>query len=417
MSMLKNKQALNFIKNMFSLGMLQIINYILPILTIPFLVSTIGIGNVGVIAIATAFCTYFQICIDYGFNLTATREIASIHNDTNSASAITSAVFNIKIILSIPLFFIFFAIVYLVPAYSSEIRVFVITYFICVCQSMFPQWHFQATERMIYITIANSIPKILATILLFFIIHSPTDTWKVQTIYFFGTATSAIWAFIILKVKFKFNYRFDLVMIKKQVAHGWNIFTARFFSTLYKNSNVLIIGALCPPALVGGYAVAEKIIRAAQTVQNVVGDSLFPWVVKQSGGDGKFFKIMNDRYKKIIITIYMFSAIFVFFFADFIAKILVRHEWQIVGSQLKIMAFVFFFGGLNYFYGILGLVAHGFNKFFSRGVIAAGLFNVITCYLLVLKLSITGASITMVLSEALLLILIIVFIKKSGITK
>lgn len=397
--------------------MLQIINYILPILTIPFLVSTIGIEKVGVIAIATAFCTYFQICIDYGFNLTATREIASNNNGSKGASAITSAVFNIKIILAMVLFFAFLLIAYLVPDYSIEIKLFIVTYLICVCQSMFPQWHFQATERMVYITITNSIPKILATIALFFIIKTPLDTWKVQTIYLIGTATSSIWALIILKTKFEFNYSFDSIMIKKQIDNGWNIFTARFFSVLYKNSNILIIGALCPPALVGGYAVAEKIIRAAQTVQNVVGDSLFPWVVKQSGGDRKFFKIMNDRYKKYIFSVYMFCAIFVLVFSDLIAKILVRHEYQIVGSQLKVMSFVFFFGGLNYFYGILGLVAHGFNKYFSRGVISVGLFNVLACYVLVSAFSIIGASITMVLSEALLLVIITVFINKSGITK
>jgi len=49
------------LSNIVSLGILQIINYILPILVMPFLVYTIGMGNVGVIAIATAFCAYFHL--------------------------------------------------------------------------------------------------------------------------------------------------------------------------------------------------------------------------------------------------------------------------------------------------------------------------------------------------------------------
>ncbi|QJW56693.1 Putative O-antigen transporter [Serratia plymuthica] len=417
MRIFKNKQSKNILKNIFSLGMLQIINYILPILTIPFFVTTIGIEKVGVIAISTALCAYFQICIDYGFNLTATREIASKEGGTSWASSVTSAVINIKLILAFLMFLVFLPIIYFIPSYHAEANIFILTYLIFVCQSMFPQWHFQATEKMGYITLTNSIPKILATVALFFFIKAPEDTWKVQGIYLVGTMVSSAWAILILKMKFSYQYTFNIGMIKQQVIAGWSIFTARFFSTLYKNSNVIIIGILCSPALVGGYAIAEKIIRSAQTVQNVVGDSLFPWIVKRSGGDGKFFKQINDKFGKYIVGGYFFSAFFVFLFSDLIAKILVRHEWEIVGGQLKIMAFVFLFGGLNYFYGILGLVAHGFNKYFSRGVMVTGLFNVISCYVLVSFFSITGASITMVLSEMLLLIMILMFIRKSGITK
>lgn len=417
MTLIKDNQARKIIGNIFSLGLLQIVNYILPILTIPFLVSTIGIGNVGVIAIATALCTYFQICIDYGFSLTATRAIAKERDDLSIASKITSAVINIKICMALVMSCFFIVLILSVDRYRDNIMIFIATFAICFFQSIFPQWHFQAVEKMKYITIANSIPKIVATILLFVFISDPDDTLKVQLIYICGAVFATAWAMLILYFKLGFRYSIDLNMIKTQISNGWSIFLARLFSTLYKNSNILIISILYPAGVVGVYAVTEKIIRAAQNLQNVVGDSLFPWVAKESKGTEGFFKKLNGKFKYIIFIAYAACSLFAFIFANIIAKILVGDEWVAVGEQLRIMSLVFLFGGLNYFYGILGLVAHGFNKYFSIAVMGAGIFNVTACYALTSAFSISGASATMALSEVVLLLLIAFFIKKAGIVK
>ncbi|WP_225181252.1 oligosaccharide flippase family protein [Pectobacterium aroidearum] len=403
--------------NIVSLGMLQFVNYINPILLIPFLITKIGIDNIGIIAIATAVCAYFQICFDYGFNLTATREIAQKKGDSRWASFVTSAVLNIKLLISLLLLIIFLPLVFFVPDFSSNKDLFLISYILCVTQSLFPQWHFQAVERMGYITITNSIPKFFTLFIIFSFVNTPSDTWKVLFITLLGALVSFFWAMLVLKRKLNYKYSFNIWMIKKQLIIGKSIFFARFFSTLYKNANILILGAMYPASMVGVYSVAEKIIRSAQAVQNVIGDSLFPMIVKNANGKSEIFRKINFKYKYHIIIFYFLCSAFVFYFSDLISKILVRHEWMLAGEQLRIMSLVFFFGGLNYFYGILGLVAHGFNSLFSKCVIISGIFNVIACYTLVLNYSIWGASITMALSEFLLLVLITSALTKARIIK
>ncbi|HGF9794578.1 TPA: oligosaccharide flippase family protein, partial [Klebsiella quasipneumoniae] len=66
----------NIFSNFIFLFLLQIANYLLPLLTVPYLVRTIGIANVGLLAFAGAVCTYFQIITDFGFNLSATRQVS-----------------------------------------------------------------------------------------------------------------------------------------------------------------------------------------------------------------------------------------------------------------------------------------------------------------------------------------------------
>ncbi|EKA5403630.1 polysaccharide biosynthesis C-terminal domain-containing protein, partial [Cronobacter sakazakii] len=60
----------------------------------------------------------------------------------------------------------------------------------------------------------------------------------------------------------------------------------------------------------------------------------------------------------------------------------------------------------------LGLVARGYNFYFSGSVLITGIANIFLCFYLTSQFSISGASISMVLSEVILLLMIIFFLKK-----
>ncbi|WP_142764117.1 oligosaccharide flippase family protein, partial [Klebsiella pneumoniae] len=77
--------------------------------------------------------------------------------------------------------------------------------------------------------------------------------------------------------------------INKQLKDGYSIFVARIASGLYKNFNVLILGFFAGTAAVGAYSIAERILRSAQMVQNVIGDTLYPSFAKGFTGDPGFF--------------------------------------------------------------------------------------------------------------------------------
>ena len=79
---------------------------VVPILLIPYLIKTLGIAGFGIIALCQAVVSYGVIFVDYGFNFTATKNIAQSDGSSVQLSSAVSRVLACKAVLLI-LFFVF----------------------------------------------------------------------------------------------------------------------------------------------------------------------------------------------------------------------------------------------------------------------------------------------------------------------
>ena len=399
--------------NFFSLSVLQGANYILPLITLPYLVRVLGVEYFGLLAFATTTVMYFQILTDYGFNLTATREI-SIHRDNKEkVIEIFSSVMTIKIILMFVSFFLLSILVFSFEKFSKDALVYFLTFGTVVGQVLFPVWFFQGMERMKYITYLNILSKVIFTIAIFVFVKEQSDFYLVPLLTSIGFLVAGIWSLYLIKKEFGVGFEVQTIdTIKHHLVEGWDIFVSMVFISMYRSSNIIILGLLTNNTIVGYYSIAEKVVKTLQSLQDVVGNTLFPYLSKKFSITNKSFFDLNKRFFKFIFLIYFSLSLITMFSSEYIIYILMGEFNEIAILNLQIMSFVILVGGFNYYYGILGLVSMNYKKDFSKYIIITGLFNLLFCIVSVYLYPNYGASISMIISESVLLSLIVLKILK-----
>jgi len=207
--------------NFFSLSILQALNYILPLITLPYLVRVLGPEKYGLISFAQAFIAYFTILTDYGFGLSATREISINRENKEKASEIFSSVMIIKIFLGVLSFVILGLVLLSVPKFGNEWLLYIFT-FGTVWQYSLSGMVFSRNREYEWITILNVIARGIFTVCIFIFIHSESDYLNVAIINSLGSIVAGIISLIIVFKNFKVKFvlpKFE--SIKYQLKEGW----------------------------------------------------------------------------------------------------------------------------------------------------------------------------------------------------
>jgi len=162
-------------ENFLSLSILRALNYLLPLITLPYLVRVLGPEKFGLIAFAQAFIGYFIILTDYGFNLSATREISIHRDEKEKVSKIFNSVMAVKFLLGMLSFIILALILTFIPKFGNDWLVYIFAFGMVLGNILFPVWFFQGMEKMKYITILNIVAKGIFTVCIFIFIRKMAD--------------------------------------------------------------------------------------------------------------------------------------------------------------------------------------------------------------------------------------------------
>lgn len=86
------------IENFGYLTLLQICNLLIPLVTYPYLINTLGKNLYGVIIYSQAIVSYLAIFVNWGFNISATKYISINREDSKKINEIVSVVYIVKIL-------------------------------------------------------------------------------------------------------------------------------------------------------------------------------------------------------------------------------------------------------------------------------------------------------------------------------
>lgn len=396
-------------KNYLYLLMIQGANFILPLITIPYLVRTIGTNKFGIVMVAQSLALFLTIVTDFGFNISATREVALIKNNKESLSQFFFNVIFIKTILLICSFLVLLSLTIFVEKFNQESLVYLLSFGVVFGQVLFPSWFFQGIEKMKMITFINVLAKLIFTVSVFLVIKDQDDYYFVPLFYGLGFLLSGALGFIFsLKyIQYKKPIVFESIKIAKE---SFSLFLSNLAVSFYTNMNTFIIGVFVSDSLAGVYSSMEKLIVATKSIYTPLYQAMFPNLSIK----GKHKIKETIEYMKYYVGVLgIIISLVIILFAKDILEIIYKDDLiTSYYSIFQILGLIGFLSSLNMLY--VSLFFPAIKAFNDRLKILsfAGLFNVLMVLLLVQFYTIYGVAISATISEFLILILAFYFYKK-----
>lgn len=349
---------------------MNLISLATPLITYPYLIFILGAEKYGLIIFAQAIIGYFTLIINFGFNITATKEISENRYNPSKLNSILSSIYTLKGILLIISLSLFLIVCSILPQAKEHKLLFYLSAYLCFNEWLFPIWFFQGIEKMKHLAITNVINRTAVIILIFIFIKSDEDYLIHPIINAISLGTGLAYIFYIMFVKHKLKIVIPKkAYLKRHLLEAIPIFLSNLSVKFYLASNRVVIGSFIGITEVTYYDIAEKLISIARIPQSLLSQTLFP-------------KISLDKDKNFIRKISNYSVGLNFFFyvvlltsARQILLILSEEEvalraWPIVlilGITLPLTA-------MSNIFGIQLLIPFGFNKLYGRIIIYSGVF-------------------------------------------
>jgi len=362
--------------NATSIMAVQAGSYILPLINIPYLLRVIGPEHYGLIAFSQAVMAYFVTLNDYGFNLSATRELAVHRDDPVLRSELYSAVMTIKCSLCLASFLILCALVHFVPRFHSNASIFFASFGIVVGTMMFPQWFFQGIEKMYWISVANLTANLLFTCGIYLLVRHSSDYLIAAIVLAAGKVLAGILGLIILfsteHVKLSAP---TLAQIRHRFSDGWHLFLSSAAATLYTSSNAVVLGFVAGMTEVGYFSAAYKVFAACVGITSPMCQAIYPHVCSLAHRS-RGLAVNYLRKAMIVIGGLSFvGGVLVLILAKLIVRIVMGSKFMASVPVLEFMAMIPFVVAINNIYGTQGMLNFGMKPQYSRIIMLSAIIN------------------------------------------
>ncbi len=266
-------------KNMVALGVVQFANYLIPLIIIPFVTRALGVDVFGRVCYAQNIVSYLALLINFGFDYSATQDVAIHKNDKQALGVIFRTVMVSKTVLFVVslmvmgVLYAVFAPVHADPVLYLWAALFNLGFV------LFPTWLYQGMEDMGRMSVMNFVTKLTGALLIIAVVRKAEDYIAYMTILSVvyivvgGVALGyAVRHYGVLESKTR-NKEFSKAILRKSCP----IFVTSLAGSLYNAMGLTLLGVMMSSTEVGVYAGSQKVIAACIMLTSMpFSVSIFP---------------------------------------------------------------------------------------------------------------------------------------------
>lgn len=403
---LKNSnEAKTVFANFSYLSLLQIAGYVFPLITLPYLARVIGAEGFGKLAFASAVVVWFQTISDWGFNLTATRNVAQNRDDKERVSRIFSNVLWARFLLTIFSGLLLTFAVVLIPYLRENAAVLFITFLVIPGYILFPDWFFQAIEKMKYTTIFNLFLKFLFTVAVFFFIRKKEDYLIQPLLAAIGYFICGIGALYLILKRWGYTiYRPNMKDISMTIKDSADVFINNIMPNLYNSFSVMLLGFWGGSVANGVYDGGNKLPTVFIQFQSVLSRAFYPFLSRRPD--------KHDFFVKLNIGTALMGALFFVMMAPWIVELILGSEFENSVVVMQILSFSIVFYAMSNTYGTNYLIVLHKERPLRTLTFISSLIGMCVSIPLVYYFTYIGAAITVLLCRGMLGIGSLILAKK-----
>lgn len=324
-----------------------------PLLTFPYLTRVLSVDMYGMVSYVRATIIYMQIFVEFGFGLSAVKDIARLGDDREKIGRITGNVIAAKVILSgIALLLLLFCI-YRIPL-LQQYQFYTLLSFGVVFLSIFMlDFLFRGLEEMQLVSISFILMKGISTFLTFICVRGNADVLWIPVLDIISSFAAI--GFVIYEVRrlqiriISFNFHDTVQTLKESFIY----FISNMATTAFGALNTMLIGIYIPdPKEIAYWSVAMTLISGAQALYNPITGGIYPQMVKNPS-----LKTLAKVFKTFMPFVIL-GCLFTYYFSQDIIRIINGPHYQEAANLLRLLipVLLFSFPGMLIGWPTLGAI-------------------------------------------------------------
>lgn len=366
------------VNNTIMLYIMSVAKLIFPLLTLPYLTRVLSEEAYGFVSYVQSCMTYMQLIIDFGFILSAVKDVVNARGNGEKIGAITGTVFCAKLLLALVAGAALAVMCFAIPLLRVNVG-FVALSFAAVALNVFlADFLFRGIEKMHFITVIYVVSKCVSTALTFLLVKNDDSLMLIPMLDIAANFISAAISFAVI-IKLKIRVRFSgfkacFAMIKDSFTY----FLSSVATTAFSALNTVLIGIyISDLTQVAYWSLCIRIISAIQGLYSPLCNSIYPHMIQK-----KDLKIIH-RALAVFMPIVTAGCAFCFFFAKTALFIVGGEKYVAACSLFRWLVPVLFFSFPAQIYGWPALGAIGKVKQTTASTVVAAALQVAGLFALI----------------------------------
>ena len=269
---------LRLVKNINYMVLAQAANYALPLLLIPYLVRTLGLGGFGDFSVAQSIISVGLILVQFGFNIYVTKDIAEKTAKGRAIDEVISATFSFQIVLAVVLMVLVSVVYAFHPGRVAQLSWWYS--FAWLGQALFPVWYFQGTQSFKQLAGLNFALRASTFVLVLAFIKSEEHLLFLPMIYSFSYISTGVYACLIMWRR----HGWHLPTVRELLALAINtkdVFVSSMVSVMLMNMPVFFLSHQVSKEEVGAFSAILRVIYAIKGMFNSGFQVLIPVLISE----------------------------------------------------------------------------------------------------------------------------------------